>query len=402
MQSIITYRLKHSITQKIKKSNIIMKPIYIYLTPFFPRPMNWRGGFSLDAVREIQQTGQYDVRVIVAGTSDEEYVYDGIDVVGFRHRLGVCEGFPSFYDSVNRRSFRACLVRMGLLASEDNGSSHQATMVPSGTSEQEPRMIVHVHTPSCAVYADEAKRLWPAAETRLQFHQSGRPLTFYCGRFGTVPILSSLQAHYYRKLIARMDRLVFVSRVQLRRYEANEGVVPETRVKINYNPVDTRLFHPGEKIAHEGLAIGCVANFFTWKHHLTLLRAFVRLLQTAHLKVPIRLRLVGTGPTFARCRAFVSENNLGGLVSFESEMPHRKLPRFYHSLDLFVLPSEGEAFGSVCAEARACGVRVIASTDSGFAETLSPEERQQCTCPPGDVKALSERMRWALGCLCQD
>ena len=345
-------------------------PIYIYLTPYFPHPTNWRGGFSLDAVRELKREGKWDVRVIVAGVRDESYDYDGIPVTCFQHRLGPAQALPSFYDGANRRAFRALVARLGL----------------------DRPAVVHVHTPSCAVYADEAKRLWPQTQTRLQFHQSGHPLTFACGRFGTLPILSSLQARYYRALIARMDRLVFVSTAQRRRYEADEGTVEDARVEIRYNPIDTALFCPGEKEAHSGFVIGCVANFFRWKHQQTLLDAFRLLLDDPRFQAvrPLRLRFVGTGPELASCRAFVAAQGLDEVVSFEPERLHKDLPAFYRSLDLFVLPSEGEAFGSVCAEARACGVPVVASSDSGFAETFSSAERSRFTCPPGDPRALAQ------------
>lgn len=41
------------------------KPIYLYITPFFPSSRTWQGGFCLDAVRAIRADGRYEVVVMV-------------------------------------------------------------------------------------------------------------------------------------------------------------------------------------------------------------------------------------------------------------------------------------------------------------------------------------------------
>lgn len=339
------------------------RPIRLYLTPYFPAPECWRGGFSYDAVRALQREGACDVRVVVAGKCDDEYEYGGVHVVRFRFRRGFFGAFPWLFAHGNARRFFAAAARAGALEAR----------------------VVQANTPVCAPLAAAFKRRHPAARGEVQFHQ-GRPLEFLCGRLGFVPVLSHLLARHLRRGIAAMDRLVFVSEVQRQRYEASEGPVEPSRCEIRPNPVDEELFCAGPRGEHAGFVIGCVANFIACKGQDVLLRALAR--------VPgVCVRFVGSGPTRAACRTLTRKLGLDARVSFETEMDHRRLPEFYRAIDLLVLPSREEAFGSVCAEAQACGTPVVCGADAGFAETLDPETRAAFTFPPGDAAALAAVLR---------
>ena len=48
-----------------------MKPVYLYITPFFPGPDTWRGAYSLDFVRALTRLSDYDVRVVIPGRGPE-------------------------------------------------------------------------------------------------------------------------------------------------------------------------------------------------------------------------------------------------------------------------------------------------------------------------------------------
>ena len=60
-----------------------MKPLYLYISPFFPTPESWRGGYALDFVHALRDSGRYDVRVLVPGRGPD-YTLDGIPVIRFR------------------------------------------------------------------------------------------------------------------------------------------------------------------------------------------------------------------------------------------------------------------------------------------------------------------------------
>ena len=74
------------------------------------------------------------------------------------------------------------------------------------------------------------------------------------------------------------------------------------------------------------------------------------------------------------CEEYIKEHGLELYVEWPNEVTHEKLPDYYRSLDLFVLPSVYEGFGCVYTEAYACGVPFIGVFDQGAAEVIAPEE----------------------------
>ena len=73
----------------------------------------------------------------------------------------------------------------------------------------------------------------------------------------------------------------------------------------------------------------------------------------------IKLRFIGSGYTLKQCKDYVFTNNLTKSITFEKELPHNELNRFYNNLDLFVLPSYYEALGCVYLESWATNTPFI-------------------------------------------
>lgn len=355
----------------------------VYVTPYFPGPGSWRGGFAYDAVRALQAHGE-DVRVLLATASaGGAYVYGGVEVVPFRHREGFAQAFQFLFSRANAAAFASALSRLAADGSRP--------------------VTVHLNTPALAPYAEVAKRLFPKARTIVQFHQSGLPISFACGRFGRLPVLSALKRRLQLSAVARADELRFVSEAQCRRFLALEEVrralaSGDRAVTVRHNPVDGSLFAPGRRAPHEGapITVGCVANFFAWKGQDALIRAAARLRSGCSAR-DFRFVFLGSGPTLVRCRELAARLGLGDTVGFLPERDHLEMPEFYRSLDLLVLPSSGEAFGSVCAEAKACGVPFAVSEDAGVAETMTADERERLTFAAGDADAIASVIARAAG-----
>jgi hypothetical protein len=60
------------------------RPVYLYMTPFFPSPKTWTGGFCLDAVKALKADGRYEVVVMTAEDFGGDYEIDGVKVFQFR------------------------------------------------------------------------------------------------------------------------------------------------------------------------------------------------------------------------------------------------------------------------------------------------------------------------------
>ena len=81
-----------------------MKPIYLFVTPFFPSPESWRGGFCLDAAQALIRDGRFNVRVFVPGTGPD-YEVEGVRVYRFPRTILRGELAPFLVDGRNARAF---------------------------------------------------------------------------------------------------------------------------------------------------------------------------------------------------------------------------------------------------------------------------------------------------------
>ena len=255
-----------------------MKPIYLFVTPFFPSPESWRGGFCLDAAQALIRDGRFDVRVFVPGTGSD-YEVEGVRVHRFPRTILRGELAPFLVDGRNARAFVRRVEETGVRWDEVS--------------------VCHVHTVNFAPYAVAVKRLNPHALCALQHHFTC-PVHLRSGRLGEIPFHAMLLYAYWRRLCAEMDVHVFTSERSRASFgkmfaKGMEGAWTDLRERllfgrwmrpfdspkssyVLYNGVDRRKFSPASQSRHDpGLVIGCVANFHPLKGQMTLLEAVARL-----------------------------------------------------------------------------------------------------------------------------
>lgn len=66
--------------------------------------------------------------------------------------------------------------------------------------------------------------------------------------------------------------------------------------------------------------------------------------------------------------------HMESIVKFLGQQPQEKLPFFYNSADVLVMPSHYESFGMTALEAMACGIPVIANNVSGVSGLIDRKE----------------------------
>lgn len=364
------------------------KPIYLFVTPFFPTPESWRGGYCYDAARALVRTGKFDVRVMTAGPGDD-YEYGGMKVFRFKRLSAPCGLTPFLFSWRNKAYFKKKIAEMGV--------------------DWREVAVCHVHTMEYAIYGEECKRISPSTLTLLQHHCCA-PVTLRTGRLGIIPGHATILYWFCRRLCWNVDAHVFISKmsqdtfgkffprvpeepwIDIRRSLWLGRFLPPIRYKhalLLYNGVDGSVFNEEGRGSHAGFVIGCVANFQPLKDHMTLLKAFARVVK----KVPdATLRLIGSGECLAECQKYAAENCPAGSVRFETEVDHTKLPSFYRSIDLFVLPSRLEGFCCVCMEALYCGTPFISCDTTAVGENLSGEDRKKWLIAPMDDASLAEKI----------
>jgi glycosyltransferase involved in cell wall biosynthesis len=111
---------------------------------------------------------------------------------------------------------------------------------------------------------------------------------------------------------------------------------------------------------------------------------------------PGRLLLVG-GSYFrstrlmeGELRKLADELDLGDRVTFAGPKPHHEVARLMAGSALLVLASRAEAFGTVLAEALACGTPVVSTRSGGPEDYVTPEIGR--LVPVGDPEALADAL----------
>lgn len=362
-------------------------PVYLVVTPFFPSPDSWRGAYCYDFVKALQKTGRYDVRVFVPGTGPD---YDYLDVHVCRFSVKVLPSavLPFLFARQNARSFLRKLESEGI--------------APVDVA------VCHGHTAFLGIYPLALKRLNPKCLTLLHHHDLAS-FGLNLGRLRHFWPHKVINFLLLRRMHERMDVHVFLSRKaetsfravpdaswsvydDYRRQMRGLGFFRSPRIRqapVLHNGVDCRQFTPKGRTAHSEFVIGCIANFGELKDHHSLLEALNRIRNQLG---DWRLRLIGSGPTLSSCKAYVTEHGLQECVSFETEVDHTRLPDFYRSIDLFVLPSYFEGFGCVFTEAWACGTPFITCEGQGMDDMILPEERGLWLCKPMNPVDLAEKI----------
>jgi len=99
--------------------------------------------------------------------------------------------------------------------------------------------------------------------------------------------------------------------------------------------------------------------------------------------------VAGEGPERKALDMELTSYGLGDHFRFLGR--RKDLPRLYHALDLFCMPSREEGLGGAVLEAFAGGVPVLASDAGGLAELLQPG-KTGTQVPQGDSEALAKAL----------
>jgi glycosyltransferase involved in cell wall biosynthesis len=111
--------------------------------------------------------------------------------------------------------------------------------------------------------------------------------------------------------------------------------------------------------------------------------------------------VIGSGPERGSIEAIVREKDLGQVVRVLGEVPAEELIAAYAMADLFVMPNvpvqdDSEGFGIVTIEARAAGLRVVASALEGIVDSFFSAD-DGILVHPGDAEAFVEAIDQVLG-----
>jgi sugar transferase (PEP-CTERM/EpsH1 system associated) len=177
--------------------------------------------------------------------------------------------------------------------------------------------------------------------------------------------------------------------------------VPAGKVTQVCNGVDALRFRPraGPRpqigpegfIQNETIVVGTVGRMQVVKDQLTLVRAFVHLVQhDPQARQRLRLVMIGDGPLRQECQALLRAGNACELSWAPGERPD--IPEIMRGLDVFVLPSIAEGISNTILEAMASGLPIVATRVGGNDELVRDNETG-VLIPPGNPAAMADAIR---------
>jgi len=190
---------------------------------------------------------------------------------------------------------------------------------------------------------------------------------------------SSLKYNLLRKVIRPFASRYTTVSADLAKWLAQTVRVRTEKVTHIYNGVDIHRFHPcgGQSISPwpegfaqpETLIIGTVGRMQMVKDQLTLVRAFLHLLEMEPLtRARMRLVMIGDGPLRGEAQALLHAARAEHLAWLPGE--RADIPEIMRGLDVFVLPSLAEGISNTILEAMASGLPVVATWVGGNPELV--------------------------------
>ncbi len=240
----------------------------------------------------------------------------------------------------------------------------------------------------------------------------GGPAAWRLRRRRGIPYVLSLRgSDVPRPELAAHQRLHALTRPLLRRIyrdaagliavsdslrQAALAVLPEARIEVIPNGVDTERFKPpaeppdraatSQAVKPELLFVGRLREFKGVQDAISALLALERALGR-----PARLTIIGDGPSRAALETQAAGLRAAGLnseVRFLGWLDPAALPAAYASASLLLLPSYVEGHSNVILEALASGLPCVASGVPGIRETIT-DGREGILIPPRDPEALA-------------
>ncbi|MGD2156263.1 MAG: glycosyltransferase family 4 protein [Anaerolineales bacterium] len=203
------------------------------------------------------------------------------------------------------------------------------------------------------------------------------------------------------KFLKGANRFAAIS-TDIRNELISQGVAP-SKIALIPNSVDTSIYRPVDELTklslREKLCLPPGMKIIIYSGRLVSYKGLSLLLkvwrQILEHYSDILLLLVGSGSLdIHNCeeelRNYVHSNELSSTVIFAGEV--QNVHEYLQASDIFVFPTEKEAFGISLIEAMACGLPVISTDVGGLKDIIIPGQNG-LQVAPGDFEQLYEAMR---------
>jgi glycosyltransferase involved in cell wall biosynthesis len=152
------------------------------------------------------------------------------------------------------------------------------------------------------------------------------------------------------------------------------------------NAVDVEKFSPVADSPERPPMVTFIGRLEEWKG----VHSFIEIARRVHAEVPETMfRVAGAGPLLPRLMA--DSADLREHITFLGEVSHGKIADLLKETSVLVLPSFIEGLPTVCLEALASGIPVVASDTGGTSEIIREGETGYL-CPTADLDRFADRV----------
>lgn len=240
--------------------------------------------------------------------------------------------------------------------------------------------VIHAHHPIAALVM---KRLFPNTPVIVTIHSSYERELMLNGKIAIDGPEYQFLTSIYGEMENRLDGIMTVS-MSFKQY-LSAYVHNSENIHVIPNGFDERRFRP---FPHDSVTpqLISVCRLVPAKGIDILIRACAELKRRGH---PFVLHLIGDGPARQELESLATELHLYEETIFYGYMLHPE--EFMPFFDIFVLPSQAEAFGSVFAEAALCHLALVGTNVGGIAEQIE-DGKSGLLVPPNDHHALADAL----------
>jgi glycosyltransferase involved in cell wall biosynthesis len=202
------------------------------------------------------------------------------------------------------------------------------------------------------------------------------------------------QGQYLKQKIAAADFICCISSFARSQLMKCSPYVHWNKLVVSRLGVDSNLFSPVPfKEAPEVFEILCVGRLTPAKGQHLLIEVVERL---AKLRLPVKLRLVGTGTDEGSLRRLAAQIDDPRSVIFEGPVDQNHIRTLYANADLFCIPSFAEGIPVVLMEAMAMGIPCVTTRVAGIPELIR-DEIDGLLVAPSDVDGLVQALAKLMG-----
>ncbi len=164
-------------------------------------------------------------------------------------------------------------------------------------------------------------------------------------------------------------------------FAANKIKINNKRHFVLYNGIEDKFFITADttkkkeflqkkNLGSDAIIFISIANFMPYKDYFTIIKSLNIFLKNESKN--FHYIIIGKGKMEDEIKAYIKDMNLEGLVSIYNKNPN--IPELLSISDIMIHSSLGEGCSNAILEAKAAGLRVIASNTGGTKEILNSED----------------------------